>query len=376
MKYVTEFRSKKIALGLSDAIKKEVKPGKNYRLMEFCGGHTHAIYRHGVQGLMPANVEFIHGPGCPVCVLPVARIDSLIKLVGSNKDLIICTYGDVLRVPASAGNSLQKAKASGADIRVVYSPLDAILFAKNNPQKSIIFFAIGFETTTPATAVAIKQAEALKLNNFFVYCNHVVTAAALNALLDTNKIQFNGILGPSHVSTILGSNIYQPYVSQYNMPIVVAGFEPLDVMQSALMLIRQINAGQSYVENEYTRTVSEQGNMTAQALMQDVFDLRESFEWRGLGYLPYSGLSLKEKYACFDAEIQFSMCFQEGKEVKGCKCPEVLRGVVKPQECKLFGKVCRPDNPMGACMVSSEGACAAHWLYDRSDVDNIVMVNP
>ena len=366
MKYVDEFRSGERAMRLAAAIRWEAEPGRHYRLMEFCGGHTHAIFRFGLPGLMPANVEFVHGPGCPVCVLPSGRIDNAIDLVRDH-DVILCTYGDLMRVPASGRMSLLKAKAAGGDIRMVYSTRDALAIARANPQRQVVFFANGFETTTPPTAVAIRQARAEGLGNFSVFCNHVLTPPALAYILQENarSAGIDGVLGPSHVSTIIGSRAYEPCVAAFSMPVVIAGFEPLDVMQSALMLIRQINAGRHAVENEYTRVVTRQGNAKAQALMAEVFETRPTFEWRGLGMLPHSALAIAGDYAAFDAERRFAMPAIAGSEVKGCLCPSVLRGVDKPTDCRLFGTVCTPENPMGACMVSSEGACAAYWSYGR-----------
>ncbi|MDP3876084.1 MAG: hydrogenase formation protein HypD [Methylobacter sp.] len=365
MKYISEFRQQDLAKQLSKAIAQTVDPNRHYRLMEFCGGHTHAIFRYGVQDLMPDNVEFIHGPGCPVCVLPTGRIDNAIQLA-ERQDVILCTYADLMRVPATGRNSLLKAKADGADIRMIYSTQDALKIARENPEKQVVFFAIGFETTTPPTAVAIKQAQAEGLANFSVFCNHVLTPAAMQAILDAPQpVAIDAFLGPSHVSTVIGSQPYEIFAERYAKPIVIAGFEPLDVMQSALMLIRQLNEGRHEVENEYSRAVTRQGNQKAQALVQEVFALRPQFEWRGLGLIPDSALKLKTAYADFDAELRFNMPAIQAGDVKGCECPAILRGAKKPQDCKLLGTVCTPENPMGSCMVSSEGACAAYWSYGR-----------
>ncbi len=314
---------------------------------------------------MPPNVEFIHGPGCPVCVLPTGRIDNAIQLA-ERQDLILCTYADLMRVPATGRNSLLKAKAGGSDIRMVYSTQDALKIARENPEKQVVFFAIGFETTTPPTAVAVKQAQAEGLANFSVFCNHVLTPAAMQAILDAPQpVAIDAFLGPSHVSTVIGSQPYETFAERYAKPIVIAGFEPLDVMQSALMLIRQLNEGRHEVENEYSRAVTRQGNQKAQALVQEVFELRPQFEWRGLGLIPDSALQLKAGYADLDAEQRFNMPAIQASDVKGCECPAILRGAKKPQDCKLLGTVCTPENPMGSCMVSSEGACAAYWSYGR-----------
>jgi hydrogenase expression/formation protein HypD len=370
MKYIEEFRQHDLAHRLSAAISKTVKPDRSYHLMEFCGGHTHAIFRYGVQDLMPPNVKFVHGPGCPVCVLPIGRIDNAIALV-ERHDVILCTYGDVLRVPASGRRSLLKVKAAGADIRMVYSVRDALSIASENPDRQVVFFAIGFETTTPPTAVAIRQAQAEGLGNFSVFCNHVLTPAAIQNILESPEVRemgsvsIDGFFGPSHVSSIIGSRPYEFFAEEFQKPVVIAGFEPLDVMQSALMLIRQLNEGRYEVENEYTRVVTREGNVKAQSLVAEVFELRRVFEWRGLGLVPYSALRLKEAYAALDAEQRFDTPAIAASDVKGCECPSILRGVKRPVDCKLFGTVCTPENPMGSCMVSSEGACAAYWSYGR-----------
>ncbi len=370
MKYVDEFRQKDTARKLADTIAGEAQPSREYNLMEFCGGHTHAIFRYGVQDLMPENVHFVHGPGCPVCVLPIPRIDNAIELATTH-DAIICTYGDMMRVPASKKNSLIKTKADGADIRMVYSTEDALRIARENPDREVVFFAIGFETTTPPTAVAIKQAAAEELKNFSVFCNHVLTPAAIQHILqspevrDLGQVHIDGFFGPSHVSSIIGSAPYDYFAEEFQKPVVIAGFEPLDVMQSTIMLIRQINEGRFEVENEYTRVVTSAGNTKAQELVSEVFELRRSFEWRGLGEVPYSALKIKSEFVAYDTENRFAITKSTGSDVKGCACPAILRGVKKPTDCKLFGTVCTPDNPQGSCMVSSEGSCAAYWSYGR-----------
>ena len=370
MKYVDEFRRHDLAQKLSRAIHNEVDRGRQYNLMEFCGGHTHAIFRYGVQDLMPDNVRFVHGPGCPVCVLPVGRIDNAIGLAQQH-DVILCTYGDLLRVPGSGRKSLLKVKAEGADVRMVYSTQDALKIARDNPGREVVFFAIGFETTTPPTAVAIRQAQAEGLKNFSVFCNHVLTPAAIQNILESPEVReigsvlIDGFFGPSHVSSVIGSQPYEFFAEEFQRPVVIAGFEPLDVMQSALMLIRQLNEGRHEVENEYTRVVSREGNRKAKALVAEVFELRRSFEWRGLGLVPYSALRIKSAYAGYDTEKRFEVPAIQASDVKGCECPSILRGVKKPTDCRLFGTVCTPENPMGSCMVSSEGACAAYWTYGR-----------
>jgi hydrogenase expression/formation protein HypD len=370
MKYVEEFRRHDLARALAAAIAKEVDPGRGYNLMEFCGGHTHAIFRYGVRDLMPPNIGFVHGPGCPVCVLPTGRIDCAIRLV-EEQGVVLCTYGDLLRVPASRRRSLLRVKAEGADVRMVYSTRDALKIARENPGREVVFFAIGFETTTPPTAAAIKQARTEGLKNFSVFCNHVLTPPAIQNILDSPKLRdmgsvsIDGFFGPAHVSAIIGSRPYEFFAEELQKPVVIAGFEPLDLMQSTLMLVRQLNEGRHEVENQYTRVVSREGNRKAQALVAEVMELRRSFEWRGLGPVPYSALRIKQPFSELDAERRFSLAEGGTSDVKGCECPKILRGVKKPTDCKLFGAVCTPDNPMGSCMVSSEGACAAYWSYGR-----------
>lgn len=368
MKYIDEFRDQQTARRIAAAIKQAAQAERHYRLMEFCGGHTHAIFRYGIQDLMPANVEFVHGPGCPVCVLPAARIDEAMQLAEQH-DVILCIYGDMMRVPAGSRRSLMQAKADGADIRMIYSTQDALQIARDNLDRQVVFFAIGFETTTPATAVAIKQAAAAGLENFSVFCNHVLTPAALGAILNAPEpVTIDAFLGPSHVSTIIGSRPYERLAKEYGKPIVVAGFEPLDVMQSALMAIRLVNDGSHEVKNEYSRAVTRDGNSKAQTFMTEIFELRDSFEWRGLGVIADSALQIRSEFSTFDAEKRFVIETHAISDVKGCACPEILRGQKKPVECKLFGTVCTPANPMGSCMVSSEGACAAYWSYGRHRV--------
>jgi len=365
MKYIEEFRNGELAKAIVEKIKKTVDPNRHYQFMEFCGGHTHAIYRYGIPDLLPENVELVHGPGCPVCVLPIAKVDQAIALA-QLPNVIFCSYGDMLRVPGSHKNSLLKAKANGADVRMVYSVDDAIELAKNNPNKEVIFFGIGFETTTPPTVVAIKQAKAMNLKNFSVFCNHVLTPPALAAILTLQtKSSLNGFIGPAHVSIIIGSEAYKKVCQQYHKPMVIAGFEPLDVLHTLLMLIQQVNENRCDVENQYTRAVTKEGNVISQQLMYDVLELRETFEWRGLGWIPNSALSIKKEYERFDAEKKFEIPMIESEEHQGCECGAILCGLKKPCDCKLFEKVCNPENPVGACMVSAEGACAAYYAYGR-----------
>lgn len=364
MKFVDEFRDGELARNLAASIARETRADRNYRLMEFCGGHTHAISRYGLGDLLPPAVHMIHGPGCPVCVLPIGRIDQAIRLALEH-GVMLCSYGDCLRVPASAGLSLQKAKAQGADVRMVYSVSDALQLAQQNPQREVVFLAIGFETTTPPTAVAVRQADALGLKNFSVLCNHVLTPAAMRAILAIDGVQLDGFVGPAHVSTVIGSRPYETFAADYGKPVVIAGFEPLDVLQAILMLLRQINSGRAEVENEFTRAVSRAGNRKAQALIEAVFELREGFEWRGLGSIPNSALKLREAYHRFDAEARYGVDYHAVPDRQGCECAAILRGEKRPRDCRIFATACTPDNPVGSCMVSPEGACAAHYTYGR-----------
>ncbi|MGE5384526.1 MAG: hydrogenase formation protein HypD [Betaproteobacteria bacterium] len=370
MKYIDEFRDGEVAKRIAAAIAAEVQPDRRYHFMEFCGGHTHAISRYGVTDLLPQNVRMIHGPGCPVCVLPIGRVDQAIRLALEH-GVTLCTYGDCLRVPASDQLSLLKAKAKGGDIQMVYSSADAVAYAEKHPEKQVVFFAIGFETTTPPTAVAIKQAKALGLKNFSVLCCHVLTPSAISSILESPEVRqygtvpLDGFIGPAHVSTIIGSRPYEFFAEEYKKPVVIAGFEPLDVMQAVRMLVRQVNEGRAEVENEFSRAVTRDGNLKAQALVAEVFELRKSFEWRGLNVVPYSALKIRDELAEFDAEVRFPVEYQPVPDHKACECGAILRGVKRPQDCKIFGTVCTPENPIGSCMVSSEGACAAHYTYGR-----------
>ena len=370
MKYIDDYRDGALARGLAARIAAEVRPGRAYRLMEFCGGHTHAIFRYGVQDLLPPEVRMIHGPGCPVCVLPIARLDMAIALA-RRPGVTLATYGDMLRVPGSRRASLLRARAEGADVRMIGSSFDALRLAEENPDREIVFFAIGFETTTPPTATVIKAAARKGLRNFSVLCNHVLTPAAIANILDApvlrrmEPVEIDGFLGPAHVSVVIGAQPYEHFAEEFGKPVVIAGFEPLDVMQSILMLVRQINDGRAEVENQYTRAVTRHGNERAKALVAEVFELRRSFEWRGLGEVPYSALRLRAEFAQFDAEARFSLAPVPVAENKACECPRILRGAARPTDCKLFGRQCTPATPLGSCMVSDEGACAAYFRYGR-----------
>ncbi len=375
IKYVDEFRDQRLAQGLIAAIGNEADPQRSYQLMEFCGGHTHAIFRYGIPGLLPDNVHMIHGPGCPVCVLPVSRLDTAIALA-LNHDVTLCSYGDMLRVPGSRRRTLLKARAAGADVRMVYSCADALKIAVQEPQRQVVFFAIGFETTTPPTALLIRQAKELKLSNFSVFCNHLLTPAAISSILESPEVRdlgllrLDGFIGPAHVSTVIGSQPYHYFAEEYQTPVVIAGFEPLDLLQAIRMLIRQLNEGRAVVENEFSRAVTAEGNIKAKRLVADVFELRRTFEWRGLGVVPYSALRIKPAYADWDAEQRFHLdddaAMNRGsRENRACQCGAILRGVKSPTDCSLFAGPCTPDNPLGPCMVSSEGACAAYFRYGR-----------
>lgn len=365
--YITEYRDRQKAQAIAAEIANAVDCTRTYRFMEFCGGHTHVLARWGLTDLLPKNVRMIHGPGCPVCVLPIGRVDMAIDLALNHK-VTLCTYADLMRVPGSNGVTLFKAKARGADIRMVYSPMDALKLAKENPQQEVIFFAIGFETTTPPTAVAVKAAKAQGLKNFSVVCSHVLTPAAMTHIMLSHKSNpkpfLEGLVGPAHVSTIIGEKPYREFCNRWHVPIVICGFEPLDMLMSILMLVKQVNAGQAQVQNEFIRAVPENGNPVAIELMKEVFRLRDTFAWRGLGQVPQSALALSEAYTDFDAEKRFHLVAKDVPDNKACECGAILRGEKEPRDCKAFGTVCTPIHPIGACMVSSEGACAAYYSYE------------
>jgi len=365
MKHLDEYRDGNLARGIAARIASEARRERSYSFMEFCGGHTHAISRYGIEDILPRNIRLIHGPGCPVCVLPIGRIDETIELA-RNPLVTLCVYGDLMRVPGSNGASLTKAKAGGADIRMVYSTLEAIDIAVREPLREIVFFAIGFETTTPPTVMAIRLAQRKGLKNFSIFCNHVLTPAAMRQILEaSDPLPLEGFIGPAHVSTVIGTAPYEVFAKDFAKPVVIAGFEPLDVMQAILMLVRQVNDGRAEVENEYIRAVTKEGNRIAQQEIAEVLELRESFEWRGLGEIPKSALRLREAYGDYDAERRFPMQQRFARDNPACECGPILRGLKQPRDCKLFGTACTPETPIGACMVSSEGSCAAYWAYGR-----------
>ena len=370
MRYVSEFRDPVAAKSVLAAIARltdalGATAEKPVHIMEICGGHTHAIFRYGLDKLVPAGIEFIHGPGCPVCVLPRARVDEAIHLA-ERPEVIFTTFGDAMRVPGT-GRSLLQARAAGADVRMVYSPLDALELARRNPAREVIFFGLGFETTTPSTAITVQTAAAEGLGNFSLFCNHITVPEPIKALLDDPHMVVNGFIGPGHVSMVIGIHPYDFIARDYAKPIVVAGFEPLDLLQSVLMVLTQILEGRAEVENQYARVVPEHGNPVSLAAIADVFERRPSFEWRGLGEIDLSGLRIRAKYCAFDAEEKFGVGYGAGPrgaaEPDGCACGEVMTGRIKPLQCPQFGRGCTPDMPLGALMVSSEGACAAYWQY-------------
>jgi len=361
MKYVDEFRDPQLITRTASEIRRLADPQRHYRIMEVCGGHTHSIYRFGLKDLLPPNIELVHGPGCPVCVLPMGRIDDGLAIAEQN-GAVFTAFGDMMRVPGTHGSPFQ-AKARGRDIRVVYSPLDALKLAQANPGKHIMFFAIGFETTAPSTALTLMQARALGIRNFSMFCNHVTIIPAIRAILDSPDMRLDAFIGPGHVSTVIGCRPYEWIARNEKKPIVVCGFEPLDILQSIVMLLRQLQEGRTEVENQYQRVVPWEGNRPALKAMAEVFRLRPYFEWRGLGFISQSALRIHETYAEWDAEQRFRVPGIRVTDPKAAQCGEVLKGVLKPSQCKLFGRECTPEQPVGALMVSSEGACAAYHTY-------------
>jgi hydrogenase expression/formation protein HypD len=362
MRFVDEFRDPAAARALVKSIT-ELAGTDHFKFMEVCGGHTHTIYRHGIEHLLPEAVELVHGPGCPVCVIPMGRVDDAMWLA-EQPGIIFTTFGDMMRVPGSKGNLIE-AKARGADVRFVYSPLDALKVALDNPERHIVFFAVGFETTAPSTAVTLVRARALGVRNFSVFCNHVTIVPPIKAILESPDLRLSGFLGPGHVSTVVGLRPYRFVPEVYGKPMVVAGFEPLDILASVYMLLQQIREGRCEVENQYTRVVRPEGNTQALKLMAETFELRPHFEWRGLGFISQSALKVHPDYAEFDAERKFEMPGVRVADPKACQCGEVLKGVIKPWECKVFGTACTPETPIGTCMVSPEGACAAYYNFGR-----------
>jgi hydrogenase expression/formation protein HypD len=371
MKFVDEFRDPAAARALVRSIT-DLAGDDEFKFMEVCGGHTHTIYRHGLEHILPESIELVHGPGCPVCVIPMGRVDDAMWLA-EQPNVIFTTFGDMMRVPGSRG-SLLDAKARGADVRFVYSPLDALKVAVENPDKHVVFFAVGFETTAPSTAVTLVRAKALGVTNFSVFCNHVTIVPPIKAILESPDLRLSGFLGPGHVSTVVGTAPYRFVPEVYGLPIVVAGFEPLDILASVHMLLQQIRDGRAEVENQYSRVVREEGNMAALELLGETMELRPHFEWRGLGFISQSALKVATAYAEFDAEERFSMPGIRVADPKACQCGEVLKGVLKPWECKVFGTACTPETPIGTCMVSPEGACAAYYNFGRLHRETAILV--
>jgi hydrogenase expression/formation protein HypD len=371
MRFVDEFRDPALGRTLAGEILSAVEPGRHVKIMEVCGGHTHSIYKYGVDDLLPENVELVHGPGCPVCVIPMGRVDDGIA-IARRPGVILTCFGDMMRVPGSDGTLLE-AKARGADVRMVYSPLDALRIAKANPDREVVFFAIGFETTAPSTALTLKRAKAEGVANFSCFCNHVTIVPPLRALLDSPDLRLDGFVGPGHVCTVVGARPLEFICEDYNKPVVVSGFEPVDILQSVLMILRQLGEGRAAVENQYKRVVPYEGNLRALEVMAEVFALRPHFEWRGLGFISHSGLKLSDAYADLDAELRFAVPGVRVADPKACQCGEVLKGVIKPFECKVFGSACTPERPIGTCMVSSEGACAAYYSYGRFARERVVV---
>ncbi|MFG3436871.1 hydrogenase formation protein HypD [Nonomuraea sp. NPDC047897] len=363
MRFVDEYRDGGRARALAADIAARCEPGRRYTFMEVCGGHTHTIYKHGLEDHLPEAVTLVHGPGCPVCVIPMGRVDDAIY-IASQPDVIMTSFGDMMRVPGGQGSFLD-AKAAGADIRMVYSPLDALKIAKANPERRVVFMAIGFETTAPSTAMTVLRAAAEGVRNFSVFCNHVLIIPAIKAILDSPDQRLDGFIGPGHVSAVIGCEPYAFIARDYGKPLVVAGFEPLDVLQSVHMLLCQLAEGRAEVANQYARVVPWHGNRTAMTAIGTVMRLRAHFEWRGLGFISRSALGLAEAYAEFDAERIFDLPGVRVADPKACQCGEVLKGVLKPWECKVFGTACTPETPIGTCMVSSEGACAAYYNFGR-----------
>ena len=373
MKYVDEFRDAGVITKAAEEIRRLADPGRHYRFMEVCGGHTHAIYRFGLKDLLPANIELAHGPGCPVCVLPMGRIDDGLSLA-KDPNVIFTAFGDMMRVPGRDGSPLEH-KARGMDVRIVYSPTDALKIAQKNPERHVLFFAIGFETTAPSTALTLMRAKAMGVRNFSVFCNHVTIIPGIRAILDSPDMRIDAFLGPGHVSTVIGCRPYEWVARNEGKPIVVSGFEPVDILQTIVMLLQQLNAGEAKVENQYKRVVPWEGNRAALKAMAEVFSLRNYFEWRGMGFISQSALSIRDSYAEWDSERRFSVPGARVTDPKAAQCGEVLKGVLKPVQCKLFGKECTPERPVGALMVSSEGSCAAYYNYEHRKNETLTQLS-
>ena len=363
MRFVDEYRDRAKARELAGQIAALSEPARHYKFMEVCGGHTHTIYKHGIEDYLPPNITLVHGPGCPVCVIPMGRIDDAIH-IAEQPGVIMTSFGDLMRVPGSHG-SFFDANARGADIRMVYSPADALKIARQNPSRRVVFMAIGFETTAPSTALTLLAAAAACVKNFSIFCNHITIVPAIKAILDSPDLRLDGFLGPGHVSTVIGCRPYEFIARTFGKPVVTAGFEPLDILQSIYMLLKQLADGRCQVENQYTRVVPWNGNVKALEAIHRTMELRPYFEWRGLGFISHSALKVRDEFAEFDAERIFQVPGVRVADPKACQCGEVLKGVLKPWECKVFGTACTPETPIGTCMVSSEGACAAYYNFGR-----------
>lgn len=379
MRYIDEFRSPKLARQLSDDIKvlsegilskrksskrKNLQNNKPIRLMEFCGGHTHTIFRYGIEQLLPPGIEMVHGPGCPVCVLPMAAVDTCVALA-NKPNVILTTFGDAMRVPGTE-MSLQTAKSQGADIRMVYSPLDALSLAKKNPDKEIIFFALGFETTMPSTALTVQAAQQQDINNFSLFCNHITTLPTIQTVLDDPDMQLDGMVAPGHVSMVVGKEPFDTLLARYQLPIVITGFEPIDILHSIKLLLEQLTQAEAKVINQYRRVVKNTGNEQARRAMQAVFKTANAQEWRGLGEIPNSGVVIRSAYQNYDALHKFDLPDLLPPNRDPLHCAQVIKGQIKPCECPNYGTSCTPEQPLGALMVSSEGACAAYQKYSIS----------
>lgn len=363
MKYIDEFRDKEIANALALKIKRAAK--RPWKIMEVCGGQTHTILQFGLEDLLPKNIELLHGPGCPVCVTPLEMINKAIALA-RRPEVILCSFGDMLRVPGTAGDLLH-AKAQGADVRIVYSPLDALNLAMKFPEQKVVFFAVGFETTAPANAMAVHQAKRMRIENFFMLCSHVTVPPAISAILESPTNQVRAFLGPGHVCSVMGYSDYEQISDKYKVPIVIAGFEPVDILEGILMCVRQLEAGKAIVENQYVRAVRTDGNSNAQAILREVFEVSDR-DWRGIGCIPMSGFKLSAAYREFDAEYAFAFSADSVIESPLCISGQVLQGLKKPFECPAFGKECTPEHPLGATMVSSEGTCATYHKFGKQEV--------
>lgn len=370
MRYMDEFRDPEKARYLlreieGVAAKAADRLGRPLQIMEVCGGHTHSIFRYGIGELLPKTVELVHGPGCPVCVLPMGRVDDCVA-IAERPGVIFATFGDAMRVPGSR-KSLMQAKAEGADVRTVYSPLDALRLARDNPDREVVFFGLGFETTMPSTALTVLQAERDGIANFSLFCNHITIIPTMKAILDDPLLAIDGFLGPGHVTMVIGMAPYEFVAATYGRPVVIAGFEPLDVLQSTWMVLRQIAEGRAAIENQYGRIVPRDGNPVARDAIARVFEVRAFFEWRGLGSIEESGVRMRDAYGRFDAERKFAVPALKVADPEACQCGDVLKGKIKPRQCRVFGTACTPESPLGALMVSSEGACSAYYQYGPMD---------